>query len=669
MSARVRPIIVLLTLLISARVNASIHEGSLVVSVTDPEGMMIEATVTLLIEASPRRALTQGGETSFAKVPPGVHRLQAEADGYETVIREGIEVPAAREVTVEFILHPEPDQTVTLTEETALLDPAGRATGKSYRNTALNDLPRWHTVSALTMTSPGVIGTDDGDRESLLLISRGSGIGNSRWYIDSFDVSMSDVRLSAAAVSAVRAGGEIVAITGGVDPMLSGSGLQIVATAPYRPASHQGYLSLLASDGDLGASSSVPRHLRGRFGETDSVDDSLEVIAGVMSPILNDGMWASLSLAHRDLGGTETREAGDAGDARFDEKSLSLLARIESQITSRQSARVSAFLASAENSGQDSFEGDAYGFEVFKAFVARPRLLLQGAVSYLDEEAGVSFASERLTGRSDLTWSSQYLPRHRFEAGLDVEDSDSENPGGQETRHFSFYAADTFRVGTATASLALRGESLREADEEIRELAPRAGLSWRPSGGKNIVRAGFARYADQRAKLSVVEEMYTGIEREIATGFLLTGYLVERDFEGEGSDGRWRGVELGARRRMSSGFFLDGQLTYSDDERDRGPQWAYSLSSLVQVPMAGIGIGAHLHGRDGAGRAQGGRLSDSWALDLRASKELGGRLPFTLSVDVFNITNERVLLVEGDAVGSAHIQRPRAVRLGVSTTI
>ena len=199
------------------------------------------------------------------------------------------------------------------------------------------------------------------------------------------------------------------------------------------------------------------------------------------------------------------------------------------------------------------------------------------------------------------------------------------------------------------------------------------------------------------------------------------------------------GIELMFQRRMANRWMARGQVTLGNWEQHIGPngiqnpgrilegdgcytcdgsavasssgsdgyinaRWSYSLSGLYQGPW-GINVGAVVTGRegyingynlrspnvDGARRRyviddfEDHRFSDLFQLDLRLAKEFNlpaGR-SFELSVDGFNMTNDRTVLwrdyeivpqrESGNLVPSAEtsiqeIQSPRIYRLGARFT-
>jgi hypothetical protein len=201
----------------------------------------------------------------------------------------------------------------------------------------------------------------------------------------------------------------------------------------------------------------------------------------------------------------------------------------------------------------------------------------------------------------------------------------------------------------------------------------------------------------------------------------------------------YEGLELTFQRRMIGRWMARGQVTFGDWKQHVGPgaiqnpgrilegdgcytcddsavassggsdgyinaRWSYSLSGLFQAPL-GINIGAVVTGREGyingynlrSPNINGARrryvindfedyrFSNLFQLDLRVGKEFAlprGR-SFEVSVDGFNITNERTILwrdyeivptrvsnvlVQSPETAIQEIQSPRIYRLGARFT-
>lgn len=664
----------LAAILSSIPAHATIHDGSISGTVADSNGAPVPyARVTLFVPGVARPAAAdEAGRFLFTNVPPGDYPVQAEQDGFETVVREAIPVSPATETFVAFSLAPEPDQTVTLTDEAPLLDPAGRIAGTTFSEAALTGVPRWITFAALVDDVTGVVAVSTGERERFDFRSRGVQPDQTRWYLDSFDVTTSDARLSAAVASALRTSREIRMITGGSDPALASPGLNIVSVVPRRNSELSGSIFAYGSDGGLGGSSSVPRSQRDTLVQADSIDRSFEAGTGLGLPLITDRMWGWFSFGFRSVDGNESRE-DEADDSKFEDESRSLYVHLDSQWTPRYAASLAVFHATRDDGGREPIDGKASGVQIHESFILTPRLFVQGSGAIVTETIQPFSDGDRWIVRVDGSWTPSVLRGHELQAGLEGGQADGDPAGaGFADERFAFYAADTIRTGSISATASLRAESLETGDRRLRELLPRASFAWRPGEANLEVLAGYSRYNHQRASdvARTVSEVFLSLEREIASGLLLSSRLVERKFDDPGEDGSWRGLELDVRRRMSSGIYFDGQVSYIDSELEDSidAHWAYSFSAIAQIPMAGISAGVSLHGRDGVPRRGEGRLSDTWALDIRMSRQFGSRRPLTLSVDIFNVTDERALLVEnGFAGGFPEVQQPRAVRLGVTT--
>ena len=139
---------------------AAYYSGNVQGQVTSSGGQpLLGARVTLFTPEADRIFTTSNtGDFLFAGVRPGHYALQAEAAGYETVVLDDVDVDVARTTSLTLSLEAAPDQSITLQQETRLLDPRAGTEGKTFTASALRFLPRLDDLSTVLGEVPGIVG-------------------------------------------------------------------------------------------------------------------------------------------------------------------------------------------------------------------------------------------------------------------------------------------------------------------------------------------------------------------------------------------------------------------------------------------------------------------------------------------------------------------------------
>ncbi|MEO8216704.1 MAG: TonB-dependent receptor [Acidobacteriota bacterium] len=145
--------------LMSLHAGATVFTGNIRGSVKTSDGSAIAgARLTVFTLEADRTVTTSApGHFFFAGLRPGHYTVEAEADGYETVIRNEVDIDLSRTTVLRFVLDAVPDQNVTLEEETRLLDPFAATAGRTFTASSLRLLPRLDSIRALLNEVPGVL--------------------------------------------------------------------------------------------------------------------------------------------------------------------------------------------------------------------------------------------------------------------------------------------------------------------------------------------------------------------------------------------------------------------------------------------------------------------------------------------------------------------------------
>lgn len=150
-------------LLLAGLAKAQTTNGRILGTVRDQTGAAVpRATVTVsdVATAVTRTTTTDdSGEYIVPALPPGTYLVRAEAKGFKTYERPNILLEVAKDVEIDIALQPgSVVETVTVTEETPLLDSTSASLGGTLSNEMINDLPlNGRNYENLLQLRPGVV--------------------------------------------------------------------------------------------------------------------------------------------------------------------------------------------------------------------------------------------------------------------------------------------------------------------------------------------------------------------------------------------------------------------------------------------------------------------------------------------------------------------------------
>lgn len=151
----------LLLLILIVTAGAQEFRGSITGKVTDPNGAALPgATVTIKnIETNSENttAATDDGTYSFPLLQPGKYTLTVTQEGFNTSVREGIEVNVAAKLNLDVQLEIGVAATVTTIAEAPALDTGTVSTGTNITSRQISELPLTEgTAYQLATLTPGV---------------------------------------------------------------------------------------------------------------------------------------------------------------------------------------------------------------------------------------------------------------------------------------------------------------------------------------------------------------------------------------------------------------------------------------------------------------------------------------------------------------------------------
>ncbi len=198
----------LASLFIASLLPAQETRGSIVGTVTDPQGAVIpDATVVVTnvgTNVSIRRTTNASGYYEALLLLPGSYSVSVEAPGFRRAVRSGLTLALGEQVRVDFRLELGPvTETVTVTGEASMLDMSTVSTGRVMTNKDIMDLPVLaNNTIMLTRYAPGV--QVPGTTQWLVQGQVGGGsqyyvpgnIGGNEWSLDGVSTNGTNRRVS-----------------------------------------------------------------------------------------------------------------------------------------------------------------------------------------------------------------------------------------------------------------------------------------------------------------------------------------------------------------------------------------------------------------------------------------------------------------------------------------
>lgn len=137
---------VALVLSLASSLSAQLNTGRISGQITDQTGGAISgATVTVIdVARGQNRTLSSDASGDYAapNLTPGVYTVRAEFMGFQTVVRQNVEVTVGGDVRVDISMQPGAQtQTVTVTESVPVVNTTNAQTGGVLENQLITDLP------------------------------------------------------------------------------------------------------------------------------------------------------------------------------------------------------------------------------------------------------------------------------------------------------------------------------------------------------------------------------------------------------------------------------------------------------------------------------------------------------------------------------------------------
>jgi hypothetical protein len=191
MNAMLVPAVSLVLLLTALPVFAQLNLGQISGTLTDSSGSVVpNATVTVTdVARGVTRALTTDstGQYSAPSLAPGTYTVRAEATGFSTTVRQGIDVGVGQELRIDISLQPgQQTQTVVVTGTPPIINTTSSVISTTLESKAINELPlSGRLYTKLLDYTPGVAGRPGGNTPTYS--SNGAGTMANMWMLDGVD--------------------------------------------------------------------------------------------------------------------------------------------------------------------------------------------------------------------------------------------------------------------------------------------------------------------------------------------------------------------------------------------------------------------------------------------------------------------------------------------------
>ncbi|MCO4771733.1 MAG: carboxypeptidase regulatory-like domain-containing protein [Deltaproteobacteria bacterium] len=154
----------LLGLLLPSTVLAQTTSGTIKGEIVDQsDEPMAEVKLTLtgdnLIGGAQTNVTGEDGRFRFLGLPPGEYRLDAEKEGFKTIIRTNLQVSMGRNVSVRLVMEvPEVGETVEVIDKRPVVDTEQTAQSITFNTEFLSNLPTGRSFQDVVQFLPGVTG-------------------------------------------------------------------------------------------------------------------------------------------------------------------------------------------------------------------------------------------------------------------------------------------------------------------------------------------------------------------------------------------------------------------------------------------------------------------------------------------------------------------------------
>jgi hypothetical protein len=279
--------------------------------VTDTSGAVlpgVTVTVSSPVLINSLTAITaESGAYQFPRVPIGTYSVKFDLPGFKTLVREDVRITVGFNAQVNAQLEiTAVQETVTVTGESPIVDIKNTSNKSTFDLETLQNIPSardpWvmlERTPAITMDRVNVGGNQSGQQSGY--ISRGTGTGNNKWYIDGVDIT----DMSATGASPIYYDfdmlQEMQVTTGGPDASMQtgGVGINLVTRSGTNMFKGSGRLY---NTNDAFEADNVTDELRAQgAGSGNPIQNINDFGVEAGGPIMKDKLWFWGSYGRQDI--------------------------------------------------------------------------------------------------------------------------------------------------------------------------------------------------------------------------------------------------------------------------------------------------------------------------------------------------------------------------------
>ncbi len=221
-----------LMLLVGGTAFAQLQSGNLFAKVVDEQGAALPGvTVTVSGNGAPQVQVTNAqGEARFLGLSPGSYALEAQLDGFSSLVYPNVSINIGRNTSLELTLSAAVEDVITVTAESPLLDTKRISTGGTVSSTELEKIPTARDPWAILQSTPGVLtdrinvgGNESGQQSQY--VGLGSGGDQAVWSLDGVTITDMSATGSSPGYYDFDAFEEMQVTTGGGDASIATGGV------------------------------------------------------------------------------------------------------------------------------------------------------------------------------------------------------------------------------------------------------------------------------------------------------------------------------------------------------------------------------------------------------------------------------------------------------------
>lgn len=633
-----------------------------------------------------------GGRFYFPYLPVASYVVSVDMEGHGSAVQNEVMVEASRRTKLTIQLPADPDEIVTLTEETSIADPTDLDPASTMDRQELRGTPLPEAAEVLTSRFPGVVsgtlGTRTGDP---LYSSLRSASGVPRILINGVEVTSAVHRLTSGVLR--ESLHEASFVSSSSNPLFRSAEGELRLVTPAARAEFGGSFYAVFSPKAFQSSAMKPAGLR-QNELVSSTDLGLEIGGPLIPGRLH--AWSFLGTSRREMNLHPIVSTSDTS-------TTSAIGRLDGVLSSSRHLTGFGMLVRNEDSltarsvfvGRRSFRPvsnsvESMGSVDFQATISQRAHASLKASVVQHSNTRETHARERPSQFSSVFSFDRSNSRvaNLLTIGASYDRFPSERPGPGSERlsrdSFSVTLSDFLQWRSWTFQGGIRAErtSLFLSRELSTTIDPRVTIS-RAMGSsqKTTLKAGINRYRDDDQRS--VDEVLAIAEHQILPEFLVGVQLSKRRYDRkcgrvQDIDLQHDSAEVFATKRMSNRWMMRGFVDAQNLDLDgchpfaqstlTDAALAYGLSTVVEGPWA-INVALALTGRSAIELGDREAAPEFFQADLRVSKALsiaGRRLD--AFAELVNATNQRDSLGRLSPVGLGmtriNNQLPRSVRIG-----